>query len=128
MSTTSDDRSTIDWATEFDHTDPAYNEHAHAIWERPAPAVSGGPHRPVRRHLAAVRHADVSAIAHDTENYTSQGVVVSPHKPEAAGRGGAPPITSDPPVHAEARRLLLPPFAPKVIEGWEDTTRTCAGT
>ena len=123
VSTTSDDRS-IDWATEFDHTDPAYNENAHAIWSdlrQRCPVAHtdrfGGTWLPVR-------HADVSAIAHDTDTYTSQGVVVSPHKPEAARPwGGAPPITSDPPVHAEARRLLLPPFAPKVIEGWEDTTR-----
>ena len=37
--------------------------------------------------------------------------------------GGAPPITSDPPFHNVARRLLLPPFAPKQIEPWEDEIR-----
>jgi cytochrome P450 len=38
--------------------------------------------------------------------------------------GGAPPITSDPPFHHLARRLLLPPFAPKKIEPWEPEVRT----
>ena len=37
--------------------------------------------------------------------------------------GGAPPITSDPPFHNLARRLLLPPFAPKQIEPWEPEIR-----
>ena len=37
--------------------------------------------------------------------------------------GLAPPITSDPPFHAVARRLLLPAFAPKMIEPWESEIR-----
>jgi len=40
--------------------------------------------------------------------------------------GGAPPITSDPPFHNIARRLLLPAFAPKMIEPWEsEIQRLC---
>ena len=113
-----------DWATDFDHTDPAYNENAHAIWDdlrQRCPMAHtdrfGGTWLPTR-------HEDVAAIAYDTENYTSLGVIVSPNRPEDERPvGGAPPITSDPPFHAEARRLLLPPFSPKVIAGWEDTTR-----
>jgi cytochrome P450 len=114
----------VDWATDFDHTDPAYNENAHQIWEdlRTRCPVArtdrfGGTWLPTR-------YEAVTAIAYDTDNYTSQGVIVAPTKPEAPRPwGGAPPITSDPPVHAEARRLLLPPFAPKAIAAWEDTTR-----
>ena len=37
--------------------------------------------------------------------------------------GVAPPITSDPPFHAMARRLLLPAFAPKPIAALEPFTR-----
>jgi cytochrome P450 len=116
-----------DWATDFDHTDPAYNENVHAIWEdlreRCPVAHSdrfGGVWLPTR-------HEDISAVAYDTDHFTSQGVIVSPNRPEdPRPMGGAPPITSDPPFHAEARRLLLPAFAPKVIAGWEETTReTC---
>jgi cytochrome P450 len=39
--------------------------------------------------------------------------------------GGAPPITSDPPFHAGARRLLLPAFSPKQIDPLESFTREC---
>lgn len=113
-----------DWATDFDHTDPAYNQNAHAIWddlrERCPVAHTdkfGGTWLPTR-------HEDVSAIAYDTENYTSNGVVVSPVRPDIPPPlGPAPPITSDPPAHHEARKLLLPPFSPKVIATWEETTR-----
>jgi cytochrome P450 len=37
--------------------------------------------------------------------------------------GFAPPITSDPPFHQDSRRILLPAFAPKVIDKWEPATR-----
>ncbi len=37
--------------------------------------------------------------------------------------GLAPPITSDPPFHAVARRMLLPAFSPKAIAALEPLTR-----
>ena len=36
---------------------------------------------------------------------------------------GAPPITSDPPVHTWARKLLLPPFSVTSVEKYEQETR-----
>jgi hypothetical protein len=72
-------------------------------------------------------HDTVQEIAYDTENFTSRAVVVSVGRPGdlslPAPIGGAPPITSDPPFHAIARRLLLPAFAPKKIEPWEPEIR-----
>jgi len=66
----------------------------------------------------------VREIAYDTENFTSRAVVVSTVIPEdPAPIGGAPPITSDPPFHHEARKILLPPFAPRKIEAWEEEVR-----
>lgn len=114
-----------EWATDFDHADPTYNPHAHAIWadlrERCPVAHTdryGGAWLPTTHEL-------VSQIAYDTEHYTSRSVVVSTSTILAtAPVGGAPPITSDPPFHHHARRLLLPPFAPKQIEAWEDEVRT----
>ncbi len=114
-----------DWATQFDHTHPDYAAHAPEIWDdlrgRCPVAHSdafGGTWLPTR-------HEDVAAIAHDTEHFTSEGVIVSPWKPEGmAPAGFAPPITSDPPFHAVARKLLLPAFAPRAIARWEDATRT----
>ena len=47
----------------------------------------------------------------------------TPRSSPPAPIGGAPPISSDPPFHHHARRLLLPPFAPKQIEPWEPEVR-----
>ena len=72
-------------------------------------------------------HDTVNEVAYDTENFTSRAVVVSVGRPGdlamPAPIGGAPPITSDPPFHNMARRLLLPAFAPKQIEPWEPEIR-----
>ncbi|MGD9998840.1 MAG: cytochrome P450 [Ilumatobacteraceae bacterium] len=114
-----------DWATDFDHADPDYNEHAHEIWSdlRATCPVAhsdryGGAWLPVT-------HADVSRIAYDTEHFTSRSVVVNTGEILAeAPIGVAPPITSDPPFHQHARRLLLPPFAPKKIDPWEADVRS----
>jgi cytochrome P450 len=114
-----------DWATDFDHTHPDYAAAAPEIWDdlRGTCPVAhtdrfGGAWLPVR-------HEDVSAIAHDTEHFTSEFVIVNDFKPDGSTRprGFAPPITSDPPFHQESRRILLPAFAPKVIDTWEPATR-----
>lgn len=116
-----------DWATEFDHTKEDYAADAPAVWDElrgRCPVAHSDAHGGM---WLPTRHADVSAIAHDTEHYSSEGVVVSIFKPEGiAPQGGAPPITADPPFHAGSRRLLLPAFSPKAINELEDGTRqTC---
>ena len=40
---------------------------------------------------------------------------------------GVPPISSDPPVHTWARRLLLPWFSPRQVEHFEHYTRALCG-
>lgn len=124
MTTTEPDARARDWASAFDHADPAYNRNAHDIWDdlrgRCPVAHSeayGGTWLPVTHDL-------VREIAYDTEHFTSRGVVVSNVRPMIpAPIGPAPPITSDPPFHHEARRLLLPPFSPKRIDPWEPEIR-----
>ncbi|MBU3702711.1 MAG: cytochrome P450, partial [Acidimicrobiia bacterium] len=68
-----------------------------------------------------------SAIANDTENFTSRTVVIHNGRPGddalPAPIGVAPPITSDPPFHEVARRILLPAFAPRPINALEGFTR-----
>ena len=114
----------IDWATELDHTEDEYGARAPEIWDdlrERCPVAHGTAHGGV---WMPTRHEDVVAIAHDTENFTSEGVVVGPFKPVGlAPMGYAPPITSDPPFHKGARRLLLPAFAPKAIDSLEDDAR-----
>lgn len=71
----------------------------------------------------------MAAIAHDTEHFSSVGAVVTVFEPEpTAPVGYAPPITSDPPFHEKARRLLLPAFSPRAIRPLEESTREfCRG-
>jgi hypothetical protein len=48
--------------------------------------------------------------------------------PDALGApiGPVPPISSDPPFHADARRILLPAFSPKQIDPWrEEVEQIC---
>jgi cytochrome P450 len=116
-----------DWATDLDHADPAYNPRAPEIWaelrERGCPVAHSDRYGGM---WAPITHELVSEVAYDTENFTSRTVVVSTVNRDdvaPAPIGAAPPITSDPPFHHLARRLLLPPFAPKKIEPWEPEIR-----
>jgi cytochrome P450 len=116
-----------DWEHDFDHTDPQYVADPFPIWDElreKCPIAHsdryGGTWLPVT-------HADVAAIAYDTDHFTSRSVVVSEIRPGdddlPAPIGIAPPITSDPPFHMGARRLLLPAFGPKKIAEYEPFTR-----
>ncbi len=116
-----------DFATDFDHTDPAWVNDPYPIYEdlraRCPVAHSdryGGAWLPVR-------HEDVASIASDHEHFTSRTVVVNEGRPgpqaPPAPIGVAPPITSDPPFHQLARRLLLPAFSPRAIDELEGFTR-----
>ena len=113
-----------DWATDFDHAEPDYNANAHAVW---AELREGCPVAHTDRYNGAwlpVTHELVSQIAYDTEHFTSRSVIVSPFRPLAeAPVGNAPPISSDPPFHHDARRILLPAFAPKAIQPLEKDVR-----
>jgi cytochrome P450 len=115
----------VDWASDFDHTDPVWVDNPFPIWDS-------------LRTQCPVAHSDryggtwlpttydaISRVAYDTENFTSWDVVVSNSRPLVDTRpmGTAPPITSDPPFHQIARRVLLPAFGPKVIAALEPQVR-----
>ena len=68
---------------------------------------------------------DIAAVAYDPETFSSRDIGVAP-APEGVGLLVAPPITSDPPFHTDARRLLLPFFAPKPVEELVEVTRSIA--
>ena len=113
-----------DWLNDFDHADPDYNRDLHEIWRdmraRCPIAHSpryGGLWMPLTEEL-------VRQIAYDTQHFSNHGAVVG-HVEGSEPRpvGSAPPITSDPPYHGPAKRLLLPAFAPKRIEAKEDEIR-----
>ncbi len=114
-----------DWATDLDHTDPRYNANAHEIWQ--TLRASGCPVAHSDRYgglWAPLTHELVREVAYDTEHFTSRGVIVGNARPLIeAPVGPAPPITSDPPFHQFARRLLLPAFSPKQIDPWKPEIR-----
>jgi cytochrome P450 len=101
-----------DWTTDFSHFEEEYGERAIEIWDDlrgrcPVARTErfGGAWLPTR-------YEDVQAIAYDTDHFTSRAIIVSNYRPplDLAPVGGVPPISSDPPFHHDARKLLLPAF------------------
>ncbi len=113
-----------DWSTDFDHTTDQWAARAPEIWRELRASCPVAHSDRFGGTWLPTRHRDVAAIAHDTEHFTSNSVIVADWRPEVpAPMGFAPPITSDPPFHEFARRLLLPAFAPKAIAVLEEPTR-----
>jgi cytochrome P450 len=113
-----------DWARDFDHTDDVWAANPFPIWDelrQTCPVAHSDRYAGV---WLPTRHDDISAIAYDTDNFTSRSIIVTEYRPpDISPRGIAPPISSDPPFHHGARRLLLPAFAPKAIDRLEPATR-----
>jgi cytochrome P450 len=116
-----------DFATDWDHADPQWAADPYPIWEdlrQRCPVAHtnryGGGWFPAT-------HAGVTAIAKDTKDFTSRTVIIGNGRPTEldlpAPIGVAPPITSDPPFHAIARKLILPAFAPGPINALEPMIR-----
>ncbi|MEO1058286.1 MAG: cytochrome P450 [Actinomycetota bacterium] len=117
-----------DWTTDFDQANPEYNPNAPEIWKQLRDGGCPVAHSDRYGGMwVPVTHETVHDVAYDTDNFTSRSVVVSTLRPGdlslPAPIGGAPPITSDPPFHNTARRILLPPFAPKKIAALEPQVR-----
>ncbi len=126
-----------DWTADYDIFDKAYVRNPFPYWNEireKCPVAHtdrwGGSFMPTR-------YEDLFNIARDIEHYSSRNVLVADAQaggygeedvpPEVANAaqtaGGAPPITSDPPVHTWARKLLLPPFSATAVAKWEPETR-----
>ncbi|GAA2454004.1 cytochrome P450 [Actinomadura vinacea] len=114
-----------DWATDFSHLEPEWAADPYPIQEelrRRCPIARterfGGGWLPTR-------YEDVASIAYDTDRFSSRAVVMSNFRPsrERAPVGGNPPISSDPPFHGDARKLLLPAFTRSAVAGREAATR-----
>ncbi|HEX3714899.1 MAG TPA: cytochrome P450, partial [Trebonia sp.] len=114
-----------DWATDFSHLEPEWSADPYAIQDdlrQRCPIAHtgrfGGAWLPTR-------YEDVSAIAYDTERFSSRAIILSNFRPplELAPVGTAPPISSDPPFHHDARKLLLAAFTKKEVSRQEAATR-----
>jgi cytochrome P450 len=110
-----------DWEIDFDHFDPEWTNDLFTLWNElrarcpvaTTQRFEGGAYLPLR-------YQDIYDIAYDTEHFSSQRIVVREQKLPISGM---PPLTSDPPVHTPARRLILPPFAPKEVAKLEPRIR-----
>ncbi len=114
-----------DWATDFSHLEPEWATGFYSI-------LAGLRERcPIARTerfgggWLPTRYEDVAAIAYDTERFSSRSIIMSNFRPprQIAPAGGSPPISSDPPFHHDARRLLLPAFTKTAASRQEPATR-----
>src|SRR5262245_61214533 len=110
-----------DWASDFDHRDPRWIENPFPIWEelRGRCPVAHSARFEDGAYFPS-RYEDVREIAYDSEHFSSRRVIVREKKIQPQP---APPITSDPPEHTPARKLLLPAFAPQAIAKLEPRAR-----
>jgi cytochrome P450 len=128
----------VAWSDDFDVLDPSYIADPFGIW---AELRGTCPIAHTDRRGSTwlpTRYDDVTAMAHDIEHFSSLEVSVIPFDREVDGvdveaKGdevlpyGLPPISSDPPLHTWTRRLLLPWFSHRRVEGYQDMTRAlCA--
>jgi cytochrome P450 len=114
-----------DWAADFSHLEPEWSADPYPIQDdlrQRCPIAHtgrfGGGWLPTR-------YEDVAAIAYDTEHFSSRSIIMSNFRPphEVAPIGGSPPISSDPPFHHDARKLLLPAFTKAAVARQEPATR-----
>ncbi len=114
-----------DWATDFSHFEPEWSADPYVIHDdlrQRCPIAHtdrfGGGWLPVR-------YDDVAAIAYDTDSFSSRAIIMGNFRPpvDIAPIGGSPPISSDPPFHHDARKLLLPAFTKKNVSRLEPSTR-----
>jgi cytochrome P450 len=118
------------WERDFDILDPLYVTDPAASWSelRGECPIAHTDRR--GSTWLPVRYDDIQFIAHDPELFSSRDVsVITPGREEDPHRQLpliAPPITSDPPHHTWARRMLLPRFGPSAIDAMETTTRAAA--
>jgi cytochrome P450 len=121
-----------DWSTDYDIFDDSYVADPAPVWaelrERCPIAHTqrwGGSWLPTR-------YEDVAAMARLVPELSSRFPLVVPPAIDLgpgdalAYQAGIPPISSDPPEHGPARRLILPAFAPPAVAAHEPFTRQLA--
>jgi cytochrome P450 len=116
-----------DWSVDFDVLDPSYVADPFGVWDQLRARCPIAHTNRRGSTWLPTRYADVTAIAHDVEHFSSLAVAVIPFDGEEPEEPvlpyGLPPISADPPLHTWTRRLLLPWFSHQRVSGYEKLTR-----
>jgi cytochrome P450 len=114
-----------DWATDFSHLEPEWAADPYPIQDELRQRCPIAHTERFGGGWLPTRYEDVAAIAYDTELFSSRSIIMSNFRPprELAPMGGSPPISSDPPFHHDARKLLLPAFTKTAVARREEATR-----
>jgi cytochrome P450 len=115
-----------DWTENFNLYDPGYLADPYAVW---AAMRTECPVARTDRHGGGYlpsRHADITAAALDPGTFSSRAGEVTGPVPDAGRELKLPPVTSDPPQHADDRRLLVPLFTRQAVARYEELTRATA--
>jgi cytochrome P450 len=100
-----------DWATDFSHLEPEW-------------AADPYPIQDDLRHRCPIAHTERFGGGWLPTRYEDVAAMSNFRPPrELAPVGGSPPISSDPPFHYDARKLLLPAFTKKAVARQEPATR-----
>jgi cytochrome P450 len=111
-----------DWATDWDFLDPRWMNDPFPIWDALRQSCPIAHTERFDGVYLPTRWQDIRDIAYDTASFSSRKPAVRENAYDQ--RGGAPPISSDPPMHRPARMALLPPFTPQNIDKLEPHART----
>jgi cytochrome P450 len=114
-----------DWATDFSHLEPEWSADPYPIQDELRQRCPIAHTERFGGGWLPTRYEDVAAVAYDTEHFSSRSIIMSNFRPplDEAPVGGSPPISSDPPFHHDARKLLLPAFTKAAVAGQEPATR-----
>ncbi|MDP6690723.1 MAG: cytochrome P450, partial [Alphaproteobacteria bacterium] len=118
-----------DWATDYDLFDPDYVKDPAPVWDELRERCPIAHTERWGGSWLPTRYEDMQAFVRMVPELSSRNVMlVTPPKSEefdaelAEYGSSAPPITSDPPEHIPMRRLILPLFTPKAVEGYRPFT------
>jgi cytochrome P450 len=114
-----------DWATDFSHVEPEWYNDPYPVQDELRERCPVAHTERFGGAWLPTRYEDVAAVAYDTDRFSSRAIIMSDMRPpmDIAPVGAAPPISSDPPFHHGARKLLLPAFTKTRIAQLEAGTR-----
>ncbi|WP_027582738.1 cytochrome P450 [Bradyrhizobium sp. Ai1a-2] len=115
----------VDWASDFDHLHPRWADDPYSIWRGLRDTCPVAHTNRFAGVYFPLRYEDIRAVAYDTKHFSSRRVVIREGRPDSV----LPPITSDPPLHRDHRKILLPSFTPEAVAALEPRTRSiCSDT